>query len=408
MGDDANQGDGAGPAADAGTGETPAPAETAAQDTAGQVPADGIPAIDPAEPNQEIPAPTSGKKRSARLKKASARLPAAEATAPADAPPAEPPAQEAAPESSAPAATDPAPAAPEEPASAAPPTATDATETVPAAPTSATDATAVTTDASTAATDAPATPDAPTATDPAPPDHLPAPDAPGDPHAPATPAAATDPESAARPSAQDPAVETSSLSEYRQAHEGPAEPEAEVVPDTADLPPAELRAAVEALLFVSTRPLSVVKLAGCLPGTSATYLDGFLAGLAARYEHERRGWELVRIANGWQLLTRKELHPWVRQLDRKELPTKLTKGALETLAIVAYKQPIARGAIEDIRGVQCGPVLRQLLDMKLVQVTGRDDNLLGRPLLYGTTDSFLQRFGLGGLGDLPAEHEFGA
>jgi len=117
---------------------------------------------------------------------------------------------------------------------------------------------------------------------------------------------------------------------------------------------------------------------------------------------------LLRIANGWQLLTRKELHPWVRQLDRKELPTKLTKGALETLAIVAYKQPIARGAIEDIRGVQCGPVLRQLMDMKLVQVSGRDDNLLGRPLLYGTTDHFLQRFGLGGINDLPAEHEFGA
>lgn len=203
-------------------------------------------------------------------------------------------------------------------------------------------------------------------------------------------------------------VETSSLSEYRQGQEAPAVVEEPVVPDTADLPPAELRAAVESLLFVSTKPLSVARLANCLPGTSAGYLEGFLAGLAARYDHERRGWELLRIANGWQLLTRKELHPWVRQLDRKELPTKLTKGALETLAIVAYKQPIARGAIEDIRGVQCGPVLRQLMDMKLVQVTGRDDNLLGRPLLYGTTEQFLQRFGLGGLNDLPAEHEFGA
>ena len=204
------------------------------------------------------------------------------------------------------------------------------------------------------------------------------------------------------------AVETTSLADYRQAQDPGAVVAEPVVPDTADLPPAELRAAVESLLFVSTKPMSVAKLAGCLPGTSAAYLDGFLAGLAARYDHERRGWELLRIANGWQLLTRKELHPWVRQLDRKELPTKLTKGALETLAIVAYKQPIARGAIEDIRGVQCGPVLRQLMDMKLVQVSGRDDNLLGRPLLYGTTDHFLQRFGLGGINDLPAEHEFGA
>jgi segregation and condensation protein B len=215
-------------------------------------------------------------------------------------------------------------------------------------------------------------------------------------------------EAAPIPGADEAAVETTSLAEYRQAQEPAAVVEEVVVPDAADLPAHELRAAVESLLFVSTKPLSVAKLAGCLPGTSAGYLEGFLAGLAARYDHERRGWELLKIANGWQLLTRKELHPWVRQLDRKELPTKLTKGALETLAIVAYKQPIARGAIEDIRGVQCGPVLRQLMDMKLVQVTGRDDHLLGRPLLYGTTEQFLQRFGLGGLDALPAEHEFGA
>ncbi len=179
-------------------------------------------------------------------------------------------------------------------------------------------------------------------------------------------------------------------------------------PDVADLPPAELRAVIEALLFVSTRPLSVERLTSFLPGADAGYLDGFLAGLAARFDHEGRGWELRRLANGWQLLTRREHHAWVRQLERKELPTKLSKSALETLAIVAYQQPVTRGKIEDIRGVQCGPVLRQLMDLKLVQVTGRDEDTLGRPLLYGTTDVFLVRFGLGALGDLPAKHEFGA
>jgi segregation and condensation protein B len=97
----------------------------------------------------------------------------------------------------------------------------------------------------------------------------------------------------------------------------------------------------------------------------------------------------------------------VRQLERKELPTKLSRGAMETLAIVAYKQPITRGDIEDIRGVQCGPVLRQLMDLRLVQVTGRSEELLGRPLLYATTDAFLTRFGLGAPGDLPRKHEFG-
>ena len=181
-----------------------------------------------------------------------------------------------------------------------------------------------------------------------------------------------------------------------------------VVPDVSDLPPAELRAAVEGVLFVAIRPLTIERLQRVLPGTSTTYLEGFLTGLMTRYDRERRGWELRHIAGGWQLMTRRELYPWVRQLERRELPNKLSKGALETLAIVAYKQPITRGAIEDIRGVQCGPVLRQLMDLKLVLVSGRDDEALGRPLLYATTDAFLSRFGLGRLEDLPRRHEFGA
>lgn len=178
-------------------------------------------------------------------------------------------------------------------------------------------------------------------------------------------------------------------------------------PDAADMPPRELRAVIEALLLVAAKPLTPERLASCIPGVSAAYLGGFLAGLAARFDHEGRGWELLRIANGWQLLTRREHHPWVRQLERKELPARLTRGALETLAIVAYKQPIARGAIEDIRGVQCGPVLRQLMDLRLVAVVGREEHVLGRPLLYGTTESFLHRFGLGSIADLPQKHEFG-
>ncbi len=179
------------------------------------------------------------------------------------------------------------------------------------------------------------------------------------------------------------------------------------VPDAADLPPAELRAAIEALLFVSTRPLGSERISACLPGTDAGYLEGFLTGLQVRYDRERRGWELRRVAHGWQLLTRRDCYPWVRQLERKEPPARLTRGALETLSIVAYRQPVTRGAIEDIRGVQCGPVLRQLMDLRLVQVVGRDEKALGHPLLYGTTEAFLTRFGLGSLTDLPRKHEFG-
>lgn len=203
-------------------------------------------------------------------------------------------------------------------------------------------------------------------------------------------------------------IESIDASELRADTPAVEDAPAEEIPDATDLPPSELRAVIESLLLVATRPLSTDRLASCLPGSSTGYLDGFLRGLAARFDHENRGWELRFIANGWQLLTRRAYHPWVRQLERRELPTKLSRSALETLSIVAYKQPITRGAIEDIRGVQCGPVLRQLMDLRLVQVTGREEHTLGRPLLYGTTEHFLQRFGLGRITDLPRSHEFGA
>lgn len=178
-------------------------------------------------------------------------------------------------------------------------------------------------------------------------------------------------------------------------------------PPVIDWDRTELRQAVEALLLVATKPLSLEAFEKCLPGLEANYIRGFLDGLSGRFEHEKRGWQLRRVGKGWQLLTRPELHPWVRQLDRKELPERLSRSAMETLAIVAYKQPITRGEIEDIRGVQCGPMLRQLMDMKLVQVLGRNDDAVGRPLIYGTSPIFLDRFGLGSLADLPRRHEFG-
>ncbi|MDA3962729.1 MAG: SMC-Scp complex subunit ScpB [Planctomycetota bacterium] len=181
----------------------------------------------------------------------------------------------------------------------------------------------------------------------------------------------------------------------------------DLVPDAVDMPADELRGVLEAVLLVATKPLKVERLVKLIPGSDARYLAGFLQGLAHRFDHERRGWELRSIADGWQLLTRRSFHPWVRQLDKRELPSHLTKSAIETLAIVAYKQPVTRGAIEDIRGVQSGPMLRQLMDLKLVQVVGRDEDALGNPLLYGTTDAFCDRFGVGSPADLPRAHELG-
>jgi segregation and condensation protein B len=178
-------------------------------------------------------------------------------------------------------------------------------------------------------------------------------------------------------------------------------------PPVDALPPAQLRPVVEALLFVSQKPLSLERLCRALPGLEANYAEGFLHGLAARYDAEGRGWALVREAGGWRLLTRAEHHAWVRQLDRRELPSRLSRGAIEVLSVIAYQQPVARSAIEDIRGVQCAHVIQQLLELRLVRVVGRDEGTLGRPWLYGTTDQFLTRFGLGSIDDLPRRHEFG-
>ncbi len=183
--------------------------------------------------------------------------------------------------------------------------------------------------------------------------------------------------------------------------------EDDLVPDTVDLPPTELRGVIESLLFVGTRPISVERLCRLLPGAQVSYIEGFLAGLAERYRRERRGWSLRAIGNGWQLLTNPDFHAWVRQIDRKELPSRLSRSAMETLAIIAYKQPVTRGEIEDIRGVQSGAMVRQLMDLKLVRVVDRAEDLLGRPMRYGTTEVFLDRFNLASVEDLPRGHELG-
>ncbi len=206
-----------------------------------------------------------------------------------------------------------------------------------------------------------------------------------------------------------PLIEAISQAEVRDVleHDDDSVLEEDFAPDVLDMPASELRGVLESLLLVSNKPLKLERIEKCLPGSQRSYLEGFLRGLSERYTAEERGWDLRKIGGGWQLLTRVQFHPWVRQLDKKELPSRLSKSAMETLAIVAYKQPVSRGKIEDIRGVQCGPMLRQLMDMHLVHVVGRDDEALGRPLLYGTTDQFLERFGLSSPDDLPRQHEFG-
>ena len=157
---------------------------------------------------------------------------------------------------------------------------------------------------------------------------------------------------------------------------------------------------VEAALFAADEPLSgrrLAAVAGLPDGNEARRL---VRKLQALYDKDGTAFQVEEIAGGFQLLSRPEYHPWLIRLRRTGNDMRLSVAARETLAIVAYRQSIMRADIESIRGVQCGELLRLLMEKGLVRITGRHDSL-GRPVLYGTTKKFLQVFGLRSLHDLP-------
>ncbi|MGD9851622.1 MAG: SMC-Scp complex subunit ScpB [Nitrospirales bacterium] len=168
---------------------------------------------------------------------------------------------------------------------------------------------------------------------------------------------------------------------------------------------AEVKGALEALLFMSHESLTFEKLAGILEDVPKPLLKTIIQSLQADYEDNGRGLQIVEVAGGFQFVTRPE-HSWaIKRLTKSKPATKLSRSALETLAIIGYKQPLTRADIERIRGVETSGVLRTLLDQKLVRIVGRQD-VPGRPILYGTSKQFLQRFGLRDLRDLPPLKEF--
>jgi segregation and condensation protein B len=189
------------------------------------------------------------------------------------------------------------------------------------------------------------------------------------------------------------------------ADEPSGEPGPEVTVAEPQLSGAEVFAAVEALLFAADRPLTVAQLARALPaGVGAREVRAQLKAIAEDLAGSERGFELREIAGGWQLLTREKFAPYVARLKRAAAAKKLSGPALETLAVAAYKQPVTRAEIERIRGVNCGDMLRSLLEKRLVRIAGRSSEL-GNPLLYGTTQEFLEHFGLKSIADLPRSAE---
>jgi segregation and condensation protein B len=176
----------------------------------------------------------------------------------------------------------------------------------------------------------------------------------------------------------------------------------DVFEDGTELSPPDpnmLEGTIEALLFSSDQPLSTKQLHGHLANPGMAVVREALMRIQSRFRRPGSGIRLVEVAKGWQFRTDMRAARYVSEM-RGLQPVKLSKAALETLSIVAYRQPVTRAEVEDLRGVDPGGILRMLAERGLICVTGRKDEP-GRPLLYGTTPEFLSMFGLRDLSDLP-------
>jgi len=187
-------------------------------------------------------------------------------------------------------------------------------------------------------------------------------------------------------------------------------------PEQAAAPPAaeeaalprpsesEVAAVVEALLFATTTPLTLKRLSALMGDTPGDVVEAAIGDLRERYDRSRSGLMVMEVAGGFQIASRPEVADWVLALHRHRRKNPISPALMETLSIVAYKQPIVRAEIESIRGVDCGGVLRALQDAGLVEVVGQKE-VPGRPSLYGTSESFLKTFGLRDLNELPSLEE---
>ncbi|GIW45326.1 MAG: hypothetical protein KatS3mg077_2608 [Candidatus Binatia bacterium] len=183
----------------------------------------------------------------------------------------------------------------------------------------------------------------------------------------------------------------------------PPASEAEAEEDLARFNPVQLASIIESLLFAAGAPVPLRRLVEVLDGPTTTQVREALEILREQYAPGKRGIQLVEVAGGYQLRTAREHAVWVQALLR-EKPQRLGRATLETLAIVAYKQPVTKAEIEAIRGVDCDGPLNTLLNRRLIKIAGRKETI-GRPLLYATTSEFLEIFGLKDLNDLPALQE---
>jgi segregation and condensation protein B len=167
----------------------------------------------------------------------------------------------------------------------------------------------------------------------------------------------------------------------------------------------EIKATIEALLFASPEPLTLDRICEVLEGIDPQSISATLSQLDREYQEPGRGFRMVRVAGGYQLATKLEYARWIKKLNILKKRSKLSLPSLETLAIIAYKQPITKPEIEEIRGVNVDGVIKTLLERGLIRIIGKKE-MPGRPAIYGTTQEFLRHFGLNDLSELPEPDEF--
>ena len=191
--------------------------------------------------------------------------------------------------------------------------------------------------------------------------------------------------------------------EAESEHEAVMEGEVGQVQSPA-ISPEEVRPILECLLFASTEPLSIKQLGRIIPSADAKTLRRAILDLQVEYDQQGRGLQIIEVAGGYQMATRRRFASYILQLNRNKKRSPLSTPALETLAIIAYKQPIIRAEIEAIRGVDSSGVIHSLVELNLVKIVGTKETP-GRPPMYGTTEEFLKVFGLKRLSDLPSIRE---
>ncbi len=166
------------------------------------------------------------------------------------------------------------------------------------------------------------------------------------------------------------------------------------------LEPAQAKAVIEALLFASAKPVTIQEIRRAVKALAPQQIEGVIEELKSEYESQGRSFEIHEVAGGYEIATRKRFAPWILKLELQKKAKQVTQSALETLAILAYKQPITKAEIEDLRGVDASGVMGTLVERGLIKIVGKKE-VPGRPFLYGTTEKFLEHFGLKALTDLP-------